>query len=192
MPTTIERTPCQELAAGAVRDLLARDEIFLIDVREPDEHRQEHIAGARSQPLGSIDDATVKPLGEKLIVLHCRGGTRSRKAAQKLRDAGMTNIAELRGGIDAWIAAGLPTIVDRRVRMTAMQQTQLLMGALVLVGTLLGAFVTPWALLLSGFIGCGMMFAGITGNCAMANVLAKAPWNRSISDANCSDGTCSL
>ncbi|MBS0187577.1 MAG: sulfurtransferase, partial [Planctomycetes bacterium] len=47
---------------------------------------------------------------------------------------------------------------------------------------------TPWALGLSAFIGCGMIFAGITGNCAMANVLATMPWNRSKS---CS-GACSV
>ena len=189
MQATISAPVNQELAAVAVRDLLARNEIVLIDVREPDEHRQERIAGARSQPLGTIDAEALRSLDDKLIVLHCRGGTRSRKAAQKLRDCGMTNVVELRGGIDAWKAAGLPTVVDRSVRMTAMQQTQLLMGAMVLLGTVLGAFVTPWALILSGFVGCGMMFAGLTGNCAMATLLAKAPWNRA-AGGSCSGETC--
>lgn len=191
MPSTIAAIANQELSATAVRDLLARDEIVLIDVRELDEYRQERIAGARSLPLGSLEATALNPLGEKLIVLHCRGGTRSRKAAQKLRECGMTKIAELRGGIDAWKSAGLPTVVDRQVRMTAMQQTQVLMGSIVLIGTILGAFVTPWALILSGFIGCGMVFAGLTGSCAMANLLAKAPWNRT-DDTNCPGGSCSM
>jgi hypothetical protein len=42
-----------------------------------------------------------------------------------------------------------------------MRQVQITAGSLILVGTLLGAFVSPWWLILSGFVGAGLVFAGI-------------------------------
>jgi len=48
----------------------------------------------------------------------------------------------------------------------------------VFTGTVLGALVSPWFLLLSGFVGAGLMFAGITNTCALAMLLAKLPYNQ--------------
>ena len=45
-------------------------------------------------------------------------------------------------------------------------------------GTVLGTTVSPWFYVLPGFVGAGLMFAGATGFCGMARVLARAPWNR--------------
>jgi Protein of unknown function (DUF2892) len=42
----------------------------------------------------------------------------------------------------------------------------------------LGAFVSPLFLILSGFVGAGLIFAGITDTCAMAMLLAKLPYNQ--------------
>jgi len=43
---------------------------------------------------------------------------------------------------------------------------------------LLAVAVSPWGLLLSGFVGAGLVFAGISGFCGMARLLAWMPWNR--------------
>jgi hypothetical protein len=51
-------------------------------------------------------------------------------------------------------------------------------GFLVITGTLLGVFVSPWFLILSGFVGAGLLFAGITNTCALAMLLAKLPINQ--------------
>jgi len=42
----------------------------------------------------------------------------------------------------------------------------------------LGVTLSPWALVLSGFVGCGLMFAGISGWCGMAKLLGAMPWNK--------------
>lgn len=47
-----------------------------------------------------------------------------------------------------------------------------------MLGLLLAFFISPWFALLSAFVGCGLMFAGITGWCGMAHLLAIMPWNR--------------
>jgi hypothetical protein len=51
-------------------------------------------------------------------------------------------------------------------------------GALVLTGVILGFLLNPAFFALSGFIGAGLVFAGVTDWCGMGLLLAKAPWNR--------------
>jgi hypothetical protein len=49
---------------------------------------------------------------------------------------------------------------------------------LVLLGVVLGALVAPAFYALAGFVGAGLLFAGISGFCGMARLLAVMPWNR--------------
>ncbi|VXC83907.1 YgaP family membrane protein [Sphingomonas sp. 8AM] len=84
----------------------------------------------------------------------------------------------LKGGIDAWRQAGHPTIVDRSRPLEIMRQVQIIARALVLTGVLLSRFVAPGFLGYSAFIGAGLMFAGVTGWCGMANLLRFMPWNQ--------------
>ncbi|MBX3378551.1 MAG: rhodanese family protein [Phycisphaeraceae bacterium] len=167
-----------ELDPVSVSRMLAEGSARLVDVREPDEHRRQYIPGCVSMPLSEFDANRLECRESSLTIFHCRTGGRSRKALERAEGSGKGPVAHMRGGIDAWKAAGLPVIEDRTAPLSAMQQTQILMGALVLVGTALGAVVSPWVLILPGFVGCGMVFAGLTGNCAMANLLGAMPWNR--------------
>ncbi|MFO0862030.1 MAG: rhodanese-like domain-containing protein [Phycisphaerales bacterium] len=189
--TTIQEnrtSTSKELDPHAVSRLIAEGKAYLIDVREPDERKQRRITGSISMPLGVFDPASISARPGAFPIFHCRAGGRSQKALERFLAASTLPAAHMKGGIDAWRAAGLPVVEQPGFSLTAMQQTQILMGAIVLIGIALGVLWTPWALGLSAFIGCGMIFAGITGNCAMANVLATMPWNRSKS---CS-GACSV
>jgi hypothetical protein len=49
---------------------------------------------------------------------------------------------------------------------------------LVLLGTVLGAFLSPAWLLLSASVGAGLVYAGVTGSCLLAQLLARLPWNQ--------------
>ena len=74
----------------------------VVDVREPWEHRIARIEGARLVPLGSLGAAlsTFDPAQE--YVLYCHHGVRSLAGAEFLRERGLTRVANLTGGIDAW------------------------------------------------------------------------------------------
>lgn len=96
-----------ELAPAEVAKLLNEGKIRLIDVREPPEYDQAHIEGAELYPLSTFDPATIPP-GDKPIVFHCGVGGRSARAVEACLDAGIPNNQHLRGGIRAWMAAGLP------------------------------------------------------------------------------------
>ncbi|URW75584.1 rhodanese family protein [Sphingomonas donggukensis] len=148
----------------------------LIDIRGADEHARERIPGATNVPLDRIADL---PRDGRPVVFHCRSGMRTAANAAQLRAVvGDAPAFLLDGGIDAWRSAGLPTIADRSQPLEIMRQVQITAGALVLTGVLLGLFVAPGFFGLSAFVGAGLMFAGVTGWCGMANLLRIMPWNR--------------
>lgn len=148
----------------------------LIDIRGADEHARERIPGATNVPLDRIAGL---PRDGRPVVFHCRSGMRTAANAGQLRAAaGDASAFLLDGGMDAWRSAGLPTISDRSQPLEIMRQVQITAGTLVLAGVLLGLFVAPVFFGLSAFVGAGLMVAGTTGWCGMANLLRLLPWNR--------------
>lgn len=181
-----------EVDPQTAKRMLGEPGTILIDVREADEHARERIAGARLIPLSKVTSNEVAGLGARRVLFHCRGGRRSLDAATRcasLTQSGI-EIFSVAGGIEAWRAAGLGTEINAsRPKLSVMQQTQLTIGAAVVVGTALGFFVNPWFLALPAFMGCGMMFAGATGTCGLATLIGMAPWNRA---SKCAGGSCSV
>lgn len=174
------RDRLQNVNPATLHEWMEQDLVTLIDVREPSEFAGEHIPGAHLMPLSKFDPAIVTAEPGKYLVLHCQTGNRSAEAAQKLFLAGADQVMHLDGGLAEWTRQGYPTQVNKNAPISIMRQVQIVAGSLVLIGTLLGAFVSPWFLLLSGFVGAGLTFAGISGICAMAQLLAKLPYNQRI------------
>lgn len=112
------------------------------------------------------------------VIFHCRSGNRTSAYAEHLREAAQCEAYLLEGGLDAWRKAGLPFAEDRRQPLELMRQVQIAAGSLVLAGVLLGLTAAPGFLGLSAFVGLGLIFAGTTGWCGMARLLAAMPWNR--------------
>jgi rhodanese-related sulfurtransferase len=150
----------------------------LVDVREADEFRRERIAGAESRPLGAIDPDALRATDDRPLVLQCNSGARSREAAERLLAAGWQEVWHLAGGLQAWKRAGLPVEGDHRAPLPLMRQVQITAGALIVIGFALGVMVAPVWHVLSAFIGAGLVFAGVSGTCGMAALLARLPWNR--------------
>jgi rhodanese-related sulfurtransferase len=92
-----------------VRAWFEAGEILLIDVREVNEYAAERIHGALLYPLSTFDPKAIPMEGRKLV-LQCGSGKRSLMAAHKLQAAGFGHLTHLAGGLQAWKAAGLPTI----------------------------------------------------------------------------------
>jgi rhodanese-related sulfurtransferase len=99
-----------EMSPHEVHKLMANKQIVLVDVREPDEYAVERIHGALLYPLSSFDAEHLPTEDERPIVLHCAGGMRSLSAANRRLAAGIKAATHMKGGINAWKAAGLPTI----------------------------------------------------------------------------------
>jgi rhodanese-related sulfurtransferase len=170
MTTTI--TP--EAAARMTRE----DGAVLIDIRDADEYAREHIPGARNVPLGRLDASALAHRAGRLVI-HCQSGARTSAAAGRIAAlAGHDAVHLIQGGLDAWRRAGLPVARDHRQPIALMRQVQIAAGSLVLAGVLLGALVAPGFFALSGLVGAGLVFAGISGTCGLAHLLRLMPWNR--------------
>jgi rhodanese-related sulfurtransferase len=94
----------------------AKDEIdsgaplVILDVRTPDEFENGHIPNAINIPRGFLEFkvAGMIPDKETLILIYCKGGSRSALAAYTLKQMGYTNVMNIDGGWTAWMAAGYP------------------------------------------------------------------------------------
>jgi sulfur-carrier protein adenylyltransferase/sulfurtransferase len=75
---------------------------FLIDVREPHEYAVARIDGATLLPLGELPGRLAEIPRDQRIIVHCKLGGRSAKAAQHLLDQGFPNVWNVEGGITAW------------------------------------------------------------------------------------------
>ena len=85
---------------------------FLLDVREPSEFAEVHAKDATLIPLGQLPSRLneIAQYKDKPITVICRSGRRSAHAAEILRSAGFTQVANVEGGTNAWVGAGLPVV----------------------------------------------------------------------------------
>ena len=81
----------------------------LIDVREPDEWKAGHIAGAIHIPMGRLQHSIGSIDAGRRVAVICRSGVRSKGAARLLRGHSI-DAASVRGGMLAWARAGLPVV----------------------------------------------------------------------------------
>jgi rhodanese-related sulfurtransferase len=157
---------------------------LLVDVRTPLEFRERHATEARSLPLDEISAERLRRAAEgRVVYLICKSGARARKAAEKLEAEGYSGeLVLVAGGTDAWAADGLP--VQRESGVISLER-QVRIGAGLLVATfsLLALVVSPYFAAGSLFVGCGLVFAGITNWCGMGLLLARMPWNRGVSES---------
>lgn len=168
----------KSISPEAAEALVAQGAL-MVDIRPADEHARARIAQARNAPVAQLDEgAGTQFEGARAVIFYCRSGARTQMNAPLLQRCVAGDAYVLDGGLDAWQRAGLPVFVDARKPLELQRQVQLGAGGMVLLGTVLGATVSPWFYLLSGFVGAGLMFAGATGFCGLARVLMKAPWNR--------------
>ena len=163
--------------------------VRLVDVRTPAEFGEIHVETATNVPLDRLDPNTVGSLvaGEGPLYFICRSGGRSGKACEKMMAAGHADVISVEGGTAACETTGMPVVRGRTV-MSLERQVRIAAGALVFTGVMLAAFGGTETLRLAGlgiagFIGAGLVFAGVTDTCGMAMVIARMPWNQASGSA---------
>jgi rhodanese-related sulfurtransferase len=167
------------------------DSITLIDVRTPAEYGEVHVDFAHNVPLDRLTPKDVAGMvSQGPVYFVCKSGTRSQKACEKMLAAGVEHVISVEGGTAACEAAGLPVIRGRKV-MSLERQVRIAAGTLVAIGAALAAFGpdATWKAAgtgLAGFIGCGLVFAGLTDTCGMAMLIARMPWNQACGAATAS------
>lgn len=151
---------------------MADSKIVAIDVREPDEYGYERIERIANRPLSSLQRQAAEFKEAARVYVMCQTGMRSKDAARLLHQAGCRDVRVVEGGLGAWKKRGFP-VKRAPGPIPIMRQVQIAAGSLVVIGIILRWY---W---LSAFVGAGLVFAGTTGTCTMAMILARMPWNKS-------------
>lgn len=119
------RRAVPEVTVDDVRARLSRaPSPVVVDVREREEYRDGHLAGAISVPRGFLEmriEEAVPDRGAEIIA-YCAGGTRSLIAGKILKDMGYTNVVSMTGGFGAWKGGGNPWTADRQFSADQMQR----------------------------------------------------------------------
>jgi rhodanese-related sulfurtransferase len=173
--------PTAAITSTELRDLLESSAPpRVLDVRTPAEFETAHINGSYNVPLDVLDKHGAE-VAQHLdqdddVVLVCRSGQRSTKAAELLRNEGLTSGRVLDKGIADWEGRGF--VVDRGVeRWELERQVRLVAGSIVL-SSVVGSVAVPRLKWLAAAIGAGLTYAAISNTCAMGTALSKLPYNR--------------
>jgi rhodanese-related sulfurtransferase len=158
--------------------LEAQPALTVLDVRTPVEFLEVHVPQAANVPLDELTPTDLPCAKDQPVYLLCRSGQRAMKAAAKLAQAGFSQPVVVEGGTLAWVEAGLPVTRSAVKIISLERQVRIVAGAIILAGVLLAHFVDARCLWISGFVGAGLIFAGVTDFCGMGLLLAKMPWNK--------------
>jgi len=81
---------------------------MMLDVRTPEEYAAGHISGAELIPVQQLAEHLSEVPHDKQVYVYCKSGGRSSRASKLLASNGYNNIENIKGGFDAWKAAGYP------------------------------------------------------------------------------------
>lgn len=169
----------QQISAADLCRLYQQDPgLCIVDVRTPAEYASLHLPGSHNLPLGQVQAADLaRVAGERdTVYLMCRTQRRSGMVAEAVAGELHCKLVIVEGGITAMpesvLQKGERNVIplERQVRIAA--------GLLVLAGVLAGFAVAPGFFVLSGVVGAGLVFSGVTDTCPMAMLIARMPWNR--------------
>lgn len=163
------------LKSTTAKDMLSNDDIVLIDIRSGAEYDAEHIDGALNI---SVDHLDKFDFSNKEVIFYCFSGMRTKNNASALSQLKAKNHYIIDGGITEWKKSGYPTIRKISASLPLMQQVQILISLVLFISLILTYAISPWFLLITLFVSCGLLFAGLTGYCGMAVFLSKMPWNK--------------
>lgn len=178
--TTKESARATALDTPAVRYLIETDpDVLLVDVRTPGEYESAHIAGSINLPLDKVNTHRhrIAATARRRLVMVCQSGARATQAQHKLNAAGLTDVAVLTGGMNAWMAADAPVERTGKTRWALDRQVRFVAGGIVLTAVL-ASIRFPRLRYIAGLIGAGLFLSGLTNFCLMAILLSKLPYNR--------------
>ncbi len=160
-----------------LNDEIKNGEINLIDVREYGEFANGRVKGAENIPLDEVGKLHEKLDTSEKIYVMCQTGRRSAQAQDILKAVGFKDVVNVRGGLSAWESAGFETEKDADAPWAIERQVRFAAGTLILAGFFLG-MIYWWFLLITAFVGAGLVVSALTDTCTMGMILLKMPWNQ--------------
>ncbi len=108
MSTKDPQEPFTRVTVDEGKEMMASDNVAVIDVREPHEYNAGHVPDAKLIPVATVFARKEELPRDKDIVFVCGVGQRSALACEMAAAAGLTRLFNLEGGTEAWIKAGNP------------------------------------------------------------------------------------
>jgi len=156
----------------------------VVDVRTAAEVSNEYLDGSIHLPLAELN---VEKLSDCLqdcgcdeqdsVYILCGSGLRAQKAVEQLRDDVTNPLIVVDGGIAAMKNHGVNLSKGAGNVISLERQVRIASGLLIVLGSVLGALVSPVFYGLPVFVGAGLVFSGLTDTCGMGLMLARMPWN---------------
>ena len=112
---TTENIYSTDVSVAEAVDLIKNKNAVIIDVRTPEEFAESHLPEANNFPVDTLSQniETIKKLQrDKPLLVYCRSGKRSARAAEKLKNLGVNSLYNLKGGIKAWSDANNPLVKE--------------------------------------------------------------------------------
>jgi molybdopterin/thiamine biosynthesis adenylyltransferase/rhodanese-related sulfurtransferase len=110
-PAPVATASANEITVDELKKRLdRREDVLILDVRNPEEYQICKIADSTLMPLSSLPQRVGELDRDKEMVVHCKSGMRSQKAIQFLREQGFKKLINLKGGILAWAERIDPTM----------------------------------------------------------------------------------
>ena len=167
-------------------DLLSNNtvDLCILDVRTTAEVQAESLPDCLHIPLHELsaerlqEEITKSGKAVSLVYLLCQAGSRAEMAADQLKGRINADVCIIDGGINAIKQSHIPLQKRGKGAISLERQVRIAAGSLVLTGVVLGMILNPSFYFLSGFVGAGLIFAGITDTCMMGMLIARMPWNR--------------
>ena len=150
----------------------------IIDVRTAGEFATEHIENSILIPVDTIEEnlAMIMAIPAPRLLM-CQSGNRAKNAQEILLKYHIEGSVVIEGGMNEYKKIAGGELIKNKKRMLLERQVRIAAGLLILLGLGL-SLIHQGFLLLSAFVGCGLIFAGITDYCGMAMLLLKMPWNK--------------
>jgi rhodanese-related sulfurtransferase len=112
LATKNELEPFTRISVTEAKEMIEEGDVQVIDSREPWEHAESHLPGAKNIPHMATLPRAKELATDKPVIFVCKSGQRSAVAAEFAATVGLTDIYNVEGGMQAWIAAGYPVDTD--------------------------------------------------------------------------------
>lgn len=173
----------ETISSTELLERLSQHPVCVLDVRTTAEVKSNFFPGAINIPLDQLEQDNFIEAVEKSgyqanpIYLLCQSGMRAELAAKKLSSLAGLRLVIIEGGMKA-IGEGVSPEPSASHGISIERQVRMTVGIGVVVTVLAGVMVSPYFLVLTALMGMGLAYAGFSNTCALALLLAKAPWNK--------------
>ena len=157
----------------------------IIDIREVDEYKREHVSGSVNIPMSTFESwglEKFKKYADNEVIILCRSGSRAHISKELIKRNCKCNVRVYEWWLIEWKKEGKDVIEwntqNNSFYIPILRQVQIIVWFIVVISSLLAYFVNINFIFIALFVWGGLTFAWLTWTCALAVVVGKLPFNK--------------